>query len=67
MRYIRNILAGIGFLFVIASLIYAIQIQGDAPSTASDAVAGQGDKNVADTYQITAIAIPEDLNFAGRF
>lgn len=24
------------------------------------------DKNVADTYQISAIEIPEDLNFAGK-
>ena len=66
MRYLRNILAGIGFLFVIASLIYAIQLQGNQAAKASDTATSDNDKNVADTYQITAIAIPEDLNFAGE-
>ncbi|MEO0571077.1 MAG: lytic transglycosylase domain-containing protein [Bacteroidota bacterium] len=65
MKHLKNILAGIGFLFVLGSLIYAVQQQAvnkeqDTPE------APKKEKNVADTYQISAIDIPDDLNFAGE-
>ncbi|NJB37939.1 lytic transglycosylase domain-containing protein [Croceivirga sp. JEA036] len=67
MKYLKNILAGIGFLFVMGSLIYAVQQQteeNDEETTIS--TFSKVDKNVADTYQISAIDIPENLNFAGE-
>lgn len=67
MKYLKNILAGIGFLFVMGSLIYAVQQQteeNDEETTIS--TSSKVDKNVADTYQISAIDIPENLNFAGE-
>ena len=65
MKHLRNILAGIGFLFVLGSLIYAVQEKVDEKK--SDVPKSiEKEKNVADTYQISAIDIPEDLNFAGE-
>ncbi len=66
MRYLRNILALIGFLFVIGSLIYGIQLQTEKGELDSTESAKENDKNVAEAYQISAIDIPEDLNFAGE-
>ncbi|AEM69124.1 Lytic transglycosylase catalytic [Allomuricauda ruestringensis DSM 13258] len=66
MKYIKNILAIIGLIAVGSTLIFAVQSSETekpvikAPETTST------DKNVADTYQISAIEIPEDLNFAGE-
>ena len=65
MKHLKNILAGIGFLFVVGSLIYAVQQQTEEKEKV-DAVVETKDKNVAETYQISAIDIPEDLNFAGE-
>lgn len=66
MRHLKNILAAIGFLFVIGSLIYAVQ----DTSTQNEKVLKEHNekinKNVNDGYQISAIEIPEDLNFAGE-
>ncbi len=67
MRYLRNILALIGFLFVLGSLIYGIQLQqGENQETAKAKEIKDNEKNVAEAYQISAIDIPEDLNFAGE-
>ena len=67
MRYLRNILALIGFLFVLGSLIYGIQLQqGENQETAKGKEIKDNEKNVAEAYQISAIDIPEDLNFAGE-
>lgn len=65
MKHLKNVLAGIGFLFVLGSLIYAVQQQTEEKV---DEVSREikKDKNVADTYQISAIDIPEDLNFSGE-
>ena len=64
MKHVKNILAGIGLLVVAGSLIFAVQ------STPEEKVALEkvitSDKNVTDGYQISAIEIPEDLNFAGE-
>lgn len=66
MRYLKNILAAIGFLFVVGSLIYAIQSQNDEDQGVAEKAIKENEKNVAETYQISAIAIPADLNFAGE-
>ena len=66
MKHLKNILAGIGFLFVIGSLIYAVQ---DKPSQNEMVLKEHQEKvqkNVNNGYQISAIEIPEDLNFAGE-
>ena len=64
MKHIKNILAVIGFLFVIGSLIYAVQ---DKPSQ-NEMVLKEHNakKNINNGYQIGAIEIPKDLNFAGE-
>ena len=65
MKHLKNILAGIGFLFVLGSLIYAVQRQVDDEEQDTPKVPKK-DKYVAETYQISAIDIPDDLNFAGE-
>ena len=64
MKHIKNILAVIGFLFVIGSLIYAVQ---DKPSQNEMVLKEHNTKkNINNGYQIGAIEIPKDLNFAGE-
>jgi len=65
MKYLRNILAGIGFLVVLGSLVYAVQNQVDGEEEETQKTVIK-EKNVAETYQISAIDIPDDLNFAGE-
>lgn len=65
MKQVKNILAGIGFLFVLGSLIYAVQQQGVEKEPVARETP-EKKKNVAETYQISAIDIPADLNFAGE-
>ena len=65
MKQVKNILAGIGFLFVLGSLIYAVQQQGGEKEPVAKETP-EKKKNVAETYQISAIDIPADLNFAGE-
>jgi hypothetical protein len=66
MKHLKNILAGIGFLFVLGSLIYAVQEQTEENKEEALKTTSLKEKNVADTYQISAIDIPDDLNFAGE-
>ncbi|MDT0607185.1 lytic transglycosylase domain-containing protein [Croceitalea rosinachiae] len=65
MRHLKNILALIGFVVVIGSLIYAVQMKSESNTEASNQIE-QVDKSVSDGYRISAIDIPEDLNFAGE-
>lgn len=67
MKMLKNILAMIGLLAVTGTFIFAVQSTPD-PKTqpAPEAPTEELDKRVADTYQISAIDIPEDLNFAGE-
>ena len=63
----KNILMLLGVMVVISSLIFAAQQTNpfsavELPNEQGDA----GDKNVANEYRISAIDIPEDLNFAGE-
>jgi len=66
MKYLKNILATIGFVVVVASLIYGVQSNGEADSLTSVEKDTTDSKSVGNGYNITAIAIPEDLNFAGE-
>ena len=67
MRLLKNALMGLGMLFVLSTLIFAVQ-RGDALEArlleAQEAL--KETKNVAPEYKISAIAIPENLNFAGE-
>ena len=66
MKQLKNILAAIGLVFVLATLIYAVQQQTEDPSEKEETTSIKKDKNVADTYEISSIDIPENLNFAGE-
>jgi len=66
MKYLRNTLAVIGFLFVIGSLIYAVQEKSEDSSINEDKKKLAATKSVNEGYQISAITIPSDLNFAGE-
>ena len=66
MKQLKNILAAIGLVFVLATLIYAVQQQTEDPSEKEETTFINKDKNVADTYEISSIDIPENLNFAGE-
>ncbi|MCK0159889.1 lytic transglycosylase domain-containing protein [Allomuricauda sp. F6463D] len=65
MKYIKNILAFIGLIAVVSTLIFAVQ-SNEVEEKPVVEEKESTDKNVADTYQISAIEIPEDLNFAGE-
>jgi len=67
MKYIKNILAIIGLIAVGSTLIFAVQSSETEESPLiKEYKAESTDKNVADTYQISSIEIPKDLNFAGE-
>ena len=67
MGLIKKILMILGVVFVIGTLVFAVQ---RTPQDLADIeLAGNdkdGEKNVAQEYKISAIDIPEDLNFAGE-
>lgn len=57
----------LGVFFVITTLIFAVQGTAEAETpTVSDVADNDSDKRVSDTYRISAIEIPGDLNFAGE-
>jgi hypothetical protein len=60
MKILKNILMGLGVLFVVSTLIFAVQ------SKTADVAENEVVKNVSEGYRISAIDIPEDLNFAGE-
>ena len=67
MKQLKNILASIGALFVLTCLVYAVQFQTDGQEKVDKTdMETETDKRVADGYEIAAIAIPDDLNFAGE-
>ena len=66
MKYLKNILAAIGFVVVLGSLIWGVQSNSKQATPKTNEGDIINDKNVGDGYNITAIAIPEDLNFAGE-
>jgi len=62
MKHIKNILAGIGLVVVVGSLVFAVQ----SDTVEKPAEPEVSNKNVAEGYKISAIEIPADLNFAGE-
>lgn len=59
----------LGLFFVVSTLIYAVQGSSEEMADAqnmADPAEPQLEKNVAQGYRISAIDIPEDLNFAGE-
>ena len=55
----------LGVFFVITTLIFAVQNNDESNKVMlQDVVENDEDKRVTDTYRISAIEIPEDLNFA---
>ena len=67
MGLLKNILMILGVVFVISTLVFAVQ---RSPMDMTEVELGtadkDGDKNVAAEYKISAIDIPADLNFAGE-
>ncbi|MCK5442254.1 MAG: lytic transglycosylase domain-containing protein [Maribacter sp.] len=65
MKILKNVLMLLGVFFVITTLIFAVQndIAGTALNV-QDVAENDIDANVSETYRISAIDIPEDLNFA---
>lgn len=61
----KSFLAGIGFAVVIGSFVFAAQ-QDPVSSTQVEQDKEVSERQVADEYNIKAIAIPADLNFAGE-
>ncbi|WP_299536155.1 lytic transglycosylase domain-containing protein [Ulvibacterium sp.] len=67
MRIIKNVLMLLGVFFVISTLVFAVQNTVEEQSEDSmDMAENNPNKNVAEEYKISAIDIPEDLNFAGE-
>ncbi|NNE75928.1 MAG: lytic transglycosylase domain-containing protein [Pricia sp.] len=66
MKILKNVLMILGVFFVISTLIFAVQATAEQPEKAVDMAENKVDKNVAEGYRISAIDIPEDLNFAGE-
>lgn len=67
MVLLKKILMILGVIFVIGTLVFAVQRSPlDLAEVELEETDKDGDKNVAQGYQISAIDIPEDLNFAGE-
>ncbi|MEM7484843.1 MAG: lytic transglycosylase domain-containing protein [Bacteroidota bacterium] len=66
MKHIKNILAVIGLVVVVGSLVFAVQSDAVEEKKEAPVTEKSIDKNVSDGYRISAIDIPEDLNFAGE-
>ena len=63
MRFLKSLLMLIGLFVVICSLIFAAQSVTD---DSNDVVENAIKKEISKGYSVSAIAIPEDLNFAGE-
>ena len=66
MRVLKNILMLLGVFFVVSTLIFAMQDNVSGVEDVVDVVESDAEKSVAAEYKVSAIAIPEDLNFAGE-
>lgn len=66
MKTLKNILMLLGVFFVVSTLIFAVQNSATENDNAPDVAEKEIEKNVAAGYRISAIDIPEDLNFAGE-
>lgn len=69
MKILKNGLMVLGLFFVVSTLIYAVQGSSEKMThvrNLTDPTEPKLEKNVAQGYRISAIDIPEDLNFAGE-
>ncbi|MGB5205043.1 lytic transglycosylase domain-containing protein [Eudoraea sp.] len=66
MRIIKNMLMILGVVFVISTLIFAVQQGDDFGAEYQGKDIQLKDKNVSSEYRISAIEIPADLNFANE-
>ena len=71
MRLLKNVLMTIGSLFILSTLVFALQQgydagQGPGNAGGTPATDPGTDTRVSPEYRISAIDIPEDLNFAGE-
>jgi len=67
MKILKNVLMLLGIFFVITTLIFAVQQTADITTPENQDVAEiDENKSVSNTYRITAIDIPSDLNFASE-
>ncbi len=68
MKFIKNTLMLLGVVLVTSTLIFAVQGSSESNQieTQKVIVENEVDKNVAEGYRISAIDIPENLNFAGE-
>tara|TARA_R110002050_G_scaffold100580_1_gene208213 strand:+ start:174901 stop:175860 length:960 start_codon:yes stop_codon:yes gene_type:complete len=63
MKFLKNTLMLLGVLFVISTLIFAVQNSTEENESLNKELLDIGKTT---SYKITAIEIPEDLNFAGE-
>ena len=63
MKFLKNTLMVLGVLFVISTLIFAVQ---NSTETSQAVPKELSNEEKATSYKITAIEIPQDLNFAGE-
>ncbi|WP_047245079.1 lytic transglycosylase domain-containing protein [Maribacter thermophilus] len=66
MKILKNVLMFLGVLFVVGTLVFATKSGELEITEKKDVVIDTIQKNVASGYRISAIDIPEDLNFAGE-
>ncbi|MEP0131970.1 MAG: lytic transglycosylase domain-containing protein [Eudoraea sp.] len=66
MRLIKNMLMILGVVFVISTLIFAVQQGDNFGDEYQEKDIEIKDKNVSSEYRISAIEIPADLNFANE-
>ncbi len=66
MRLLKNSLMLLGVFMVLSTLIFAVQQGMQTPEPTTSGPAADEEKNVDPSYQISAIDIPDDLNFAGE-
>ncbi|MEH6679378.1 MAG: lytic transglycosylase domain-containing protein [Sediminicola sp.] len=66
MKMLKNVLMLVGLLFVVSTLVFAVQnnLEDLAKEDTSDKV--EGSEGSEHGYRIRAIDIPKDLNFAGE-
>ncbi|MBU2997398.1 lytic transglycosylase domain-containing protein [Cellulophaga baltica] len=63
MKFIKNVLMFLGVLFVMSTLIFAVQSSNAVPADVAKEVAKAKE---ASGYKISSVEIPDDLNFAGE-
>ena len=66
MKTIKNILMLLGVVFVAGTLIFAVGNTNNTAVVDNVVVNDSVQKNVAKSYKISSIEIPENLNFAGE-